>query len=112
MLRRLVRAGLIVMILVVAGFLLVTWHTNRRYADAFEHIGLGDSREHVVALFGEPSVTEYPGRPFLLYASGGCSGRCTQRLWFENRLMPGIEAWSLELDAHGQVIDKGYWLFP
>ena len=58
MLGRLVRAGLIVLLLMAARFSLVTWHENRRYADAFERIGLGASGEHVVALFGEPSVTE------------------------------------------------------
>lgn len=79
---------------------------------AFDSIKPGDSRKAVVDVLGAPDVRELPEQLFARYASKPCSGACTERLWFENKLSLGIEAWSVELDKNGRVIHKAYWNSP
>ncbi len=79
---------------------------------AFDSIKPGDSRKVVVDALGTPDVRELPGRLFARYASKPCGGACKERLWFENKLSLGIEAWSVELDQNGRVINKAYWHSP
>lgn len=79
---------------------------------AFDSIKLGDSRKVVVDAFGTPDVQELPEKLFARYASKPCGGACRERLWFENKLSLGIEAWSVELDQNGHVIHKAHWHSP
>lgn len=76
---------------------------------AFDSIKLGDSRTAVIDAIGTPDVRELPEKILARYASKPCSGACKERLWFENKLSLGIEAWSVELDENGRVIHKAYW---
>lgn len=86
--------------------------SSKKHADAFEKVSIGDTRELVASLFGTPSHVEQPDERFVRYTSYGCQKPCVERLWFENRFLPSIEAWSVELDKDNRVIDKAYWVLP
>lgn len=80
---------------------------------AFDAVQVGDAEATVIARFGtQPSVRERPGALFARYASQPCGGECAERLWFENRLSLDTEAWSVELDKNGRVIEKSRWVSP
>lgn len=79
---------------------------------AFDSIKIGDSRKAVIDVLGTPDVRELPETLFTRYASKPCGGVCRERLWFENKLSLGIEAWSVELDQDGHVIHKVHWHSP
>ena len=79
---------------------------------AFESIKPGDSRKTVINALGVPDMRELPEKVFARYASRPCDDPCKERLWFENKLSLGIEAWSVELDKSDHVIDKTYWHSP
>jgi protein involved in sex pheromone biosynthesis len=79
---------------------------------AFNTIGIGDSQEKVIKILGNPSVRENPYSLFARYASSKCRNPCAERLWFENELAIGIEAWSVELDNQNRVTDKAHWVLP
>jgi len=64
----------------------------------------GAGKAEVLQALGQPDVVEHAGAPFTRYASRGCSGRCAQRWWYENRLGLDTEAWSVELDASDRVL--------
>lgn len=85
---------------------------SARKSRAFNSIEIGDSRKAVVDVLGTPDVRELPSKLFSRYASKPCGGACKERLWFENKLSLGIEAWSVELDKNGRVIHKAYWHSP
>ena len=78
----------------------------------FESIEVGDTKEKVMDRFGTPSHVELPGNLYSAYASYQCKAPCVARLWFENKLSVGMEAWSLELDKDNRVINKVYWMSP
>jgi len=81
--------------------------------EAFEKIGVGQTRADVVKAFGvSPSFVEGAGVGFPRYASQPCHGRCAERMWFENRLSMDMEAWSVELDGQGRVVEKTRWHSP
>lgn len=69
-------------------------------------------RAQVIRALGQPDVVEHAGIPFTCYASSGCSGRCAQRWWYENRLGLDTEAWSVELDASDRVLATSRWTSP
>lgn len=79
---------------------------------AFDSIGVGDRREAVIKILGAPDVRELPTELFVRYASSPCGGVCKERLWFENKLSLGIEAWSVELDKDHRVVKKTHWHSP
>jgi hypothetical protein len=80
---------------------------------AFDLVQIGDAEHEVIALFGtEPSMHEKQGILFARYATKPCSSPCVERLWFENRLSLSGEAWSIEVDQSGRVIDKSRWVSP
>jgi hypothetical protein len=85
---------------------------SERNAGAFDQIKVGMTRNMVKARFGMPSHVERPGALFVRYATSGCQNPCVERLWFENRFILGIEAWSVALDKNDRVIDKAYWSSP
>jgi hypothetical protein len=78
----------------------------------FERIKIGDTKDTVINVLGKPSQSEHPGILFSRYASSQCHAPCTERLWFENPLILGIEAWSFEIDKNNKVIDKAHWVSP
>src|SRR5512139_1119427 len=88
------------------------WHIVTRYEHAFETTTNGETFSLVVERFGEPSVVEYPAQPFLRYATKGCSSPCAVRVWWEHPVLKDIEAWSVEFNDKGQVIDTAHWLSP
>ncbi|MEQ7665632.1 hypothetical protein ABQG29_20650, partial [Xanthomonas nasturtii] len=105
----------IVVLLLVCGaviYLATCSGLSASKSHAFEVIKHGDSREAVVDALGVPDVRELPGKLFARYASKPCEGSCKERLWFENKLSLGIEAWSVELDQDDHVIDKAHWHSP
>lgn len=79
---------------------------------AFEFIKVGDTKDAVIDRLGKPSHIEQPGILFSRYATHQCSAPCAERLWFENKLILSIEAWSVEVDKNNQVINKSYWVSP
>ena|ERR1700733_694913 len=101
----------IIVALVVMGLtgLLVCSRIVTRYEKAFALTVNGDERSAVLLQFGPPSVREPQGKPFLRYATEGCSSPCFERLWWEHPLLKWIEAWSVTLDEKQRVIDKTHW---
>ncbi len=83
-----------------------------RYSSAFAETEDGDSLDTVVMRFGSEPILERPSAPFLRYATEGCKSPCSTRLWWEDPLLRGIVAWSVELDAQGLVIHKAHWVSP
>ena len=83
-----------------------------RYNAAFSEIAVGDPESSVVARFGEPSVRETAARPFLRYAASPCTKPCAVRLWWEMPIIPGIEAWSVELGQDRDVVHTAHWVSP
>lgn len=77
---------------------------------AYKAVQIGDAEAAVIERFGQPSVRETPELLFSRYASAPC--KCTERLWFENRLSLDTEAWSVELDSRRQVQGKTRWVSP
>ncbi|MGX9698114.1 hypothetical protein ACWYXK_14100 [Janthinobacterium lividum] len=81
--------------------------SNTRKA-AFYQVQTGDTRQAVLASFGKLSYVERPGGVVGRYSRGPCTHPCAERLWFENRLSSDLEAWSIDLDQNGRVVDKLY----
>ncbi|MHA6908574.1 hypothetical protein ACQUJS_09100 [Ralstonia pseudosolanacearum] len=79
---------------------------------AFEEVNIGDTRAGVIRIFGQPSHIDRSGFFYDAYAASPCKAPCAERLWFENRLSIGMEAWSVELDNGGRVVHKAYWISP
>ena len=79
---------------------------------AFDAINTGDTEAMVIDTFGTPSVRDKPDILYRRYASRPCKSPCAERLWYENRLSLFDEAWSLEIDQNGRVIDKARWASP
>jgi hypothetical protein len=82
------------------------------YNTAFSQVAVGDPEALVVARFGVPSVRENAGQPYLRYATSPCTKPCASRMWWEMQIMPGIEAWSIELGEDRTVIRTSHWVSP
>lgn len=102
--------GWLVLAIIPAYFVACTGISARK-SRAYDSIGFRDTRTAVIDAFGAPDVVEVPGKPFLRYATRPC-GACAERLWFENGLTFGIEAWSVELDREGRVLETAHWVSP
>lgn len=102
-------AFLVVLAILYIGGCAVKSTLNQRQ---FNAIVIGDSESRVVALLGAADVEETNAKPFLRYASTGCEGSCSSRLWYENRLTFDIEAWSFDIDKNGRVVHKYHWVSP
>jgi len=83
-----------------------------RYTRDIGRTQLGLSEAEVVNLVGNPSHRETPDHMFARYASTPCSEPCQIRLWWEDPLLPGFEAWSVEFDHNGKAIKKSHWISP
>ena len=77
---------------------------------AFDQVSVGDTEASALVMLGAPSVREVPGKPFLRYATTPCQSPCVERLWFENRLLLDIEAWSVEVDARHTIVSRAHWV--
>lgn len=86
--------------------------TSELKGRAFDAVKIGDTEASVIRLFGNPSVREKPDTLFTRYASNKCKSPCIERLWFENQLSIGIEAWSVELGSDNRVVEKAHWVSP
>jgi hypothetical protein len=82
------------------------------YNAAFSKTAVGDSEALVVDRFGAPSVREDARKPYLLYATSPCMKPCAVRLWWEMPVLPGIEAWSVELGEDRIVLRTTHWVSP
>jgi hypothetical protein len=81
--------------------------------EAFDKIAIGQTRTQTVAAFGvQPSFVEDAGIGFPKYAAAPCHDRCKERIWYENPLSMGTEAWSFDIDENGYVIKKTRWDSP
>jgi len=105
---------LLLSLLLVSPVLYITTCTfmSKGGTRAFEAVNVGDTRNTVISRFGTPSHIERPGVLYSRYASYQCQSPCVERLWFENRLSFGIEAWAVELDKGDRVVSKSYWMSP
>lgn len=103
---------LVVAMLSPVAYVFTCTHIADERQRAFGLVRVGDTRDTVLAQFGKPSVSETKDLPFRRYASIGCSAPCEERLWFENRMTFGIEAWSIELGADRRVVHKAHWVSP
>lgn len=91
----------------------VVWmHLVTRYEAAFADTATGQGMTKVIARFGSPDVRDSKANPFLRYATGPCAVPCTDRLWWENPVFKGIEAWSVEFSSDGKVVGKAHWVSP
>ncbi len=82
------------------------------YDAAFSRVAVGDSEASVLTRLGDPSFREPTGRPYLRYTGSPCVTPCMTRLWWEWPLMPGIEAWSVELGKDRTVVRTYRWESP
>ena len=83
-----------------------------RYNAAFSETAVGELESSVVARFGEPSIRETAAQPFLRYAASPCTKPCAVRLWWETPIIPGIEAWSVEVGQDRIVVHTAHWVSP
>jgi hypothetical protein len=79
---------------------------------AYEVTQAGDMQSAVIEKFDMPFVRKASGERFAKYAAEGCMKPCAERLWFENRMSLGIEAWTVDFDKRGLAIDKYHWVSP
>jgi hypothetical protein len=82
------------------------------YNAAFSEVAVGDTESSVVGRFGEPPVWETAAQPYLRYAASPCTKPCAVRLWWEMPIIPGIEAWSVELGQDRDVVHTAHWVSP
>jgi hypothetical protein len=84
-----------------------------RYNVAISETRPGDREDQVMARFGEPSLREFPSKPFHRYADRPCLAPCAERLWWENPILRGgFEAWSVEMSAERKVLHSAHWVSP
>lgn len=103
--------GLLV-ILVIVGFFSSCAYLSHKGDSAFNATKTGESKEVVITNFDMPFVTKASGVAYPRYAAEGCKSPCAERLWFPNRLSFDIEAWSVDIDGEGHVVDKAHWNSP
>jgi hypothetical protein len=96
-----------------AGLGIATYaYTVSKYEKAFSAATDDETRGAVLERFGSPSMRESRGTPFMRYATASCVAPCYERLWWENPILKGIEAWSVEFNPDGKVIHKAHWVSP
>jgi hypothetical protein len=103
---------LLLVILSPVLYLSTCTYISRERVRAFDSIRIGDTRALVLKQFGNPSVYEKEGEPYLRYSSVACSTPCVERLWYENFMTFGIEAWSVEVGWDNKVVHKAHWVSP
>ena len=84
----------------------------RSRTHSLTQVAVGDTKQSVLERLGQPTRTESPGQPYLVYATRGCVAPCFTRLWWEWPFFRGVEAWSVELDSAGKVVHAVHWVSP
>ena len=87
------------------------WQNYKRNA-AFTQTRVGDKEQDVISRFGAPDHRESSDKPYSLYTGVACTPPCQTRLWWEDSLLPGISAWSVELGTDRRVVKTTRWSSP
>jgi len=87
------------------------WQNHKRNA-AFTQTSLGDNESDVISRMGAPDHREPIGKLYSRYTGAACTPPCQTRLWWEDSLLPGIGAWSVELDTDRRVVKTTHWVSP
>ena len=106
--------AVIVSVLAVAAILWLgaSWRQNSIRDSVFEQTVIGDTEAQVLGRFGPPDYVEPIGDPYLRYTGAPCEAPCQSRLWWEDAILPGIGAWSVELGADHRVVHTARWVSP
>ena len=107
-----IKLALLLVSITLLGAIAACTYTVSKYESAFAATSSGEKESQVTARFGAPSVRESQNEPFLLYATKACEPPCAERLWWEHPVLKGIEAWSVEFNAQGNVIAAAHWVSP
>jgi len=83
-----------------------------RYNAALNQVAVGDAETIVIGRLGNPTFRELAGAPYLRYTGTPCAAPCAVRLWWEWPILPGIEAWSVELGQDNKVVKTYHWVSP
>lgn len=95
----------------VSAWIFAVEHTSKRVGRKFDAVEIGADRKEVIELMGRPHYLE-TSKNFQRYADQQCQLPCVQRVWYENKLSLGVEAWSIGFDGDGHVIEKYRWVSP
>jgi hypothetical protein len=90
----------------------IGWRQNSTRDTAFSQTVIGDTEDQVLGRFGPPDYVEPAGQPYLRYTGAACVSPCQSRLWWEDAILPGISAWSIELGADRRVVHTARWVSP
>jgi len=101
-------AALAIAVLVVGSCTMKVQHYN----SSFLKVHTGDTEDSAIARLGVPSYRERAFDPYLRYTGTPCVAPCVSRLWWEWPIMPGIEAWSIEVDQNRTVLKTYRWTSP
>lgn len=79
----------------------------------FAHIKKGNTESQAIAAMGLPFDREIAGiRRLPQHGAPECVSPCSQRLWYPNRLTLTGEAWAIDLDKSGRVVDTAHITSP
>lgn len=79
----------------------------------FAQVKIGDTKQQVIAIMGEPADHETAGGTRLAkYGVAECKAPCSERLWYTNKLSLAGEAWDVELDSSGRVMHAAHIVSP
>lgn len=89
-------------------------YISARYDRAFNKTSIGEPENAVIARFGNPDARLSTGQHFDAYSSSPCAAPCTLSLWWEAPfpIPRGLEAWVVDFDSNGHVVNKWYVFFP
>lgn len=106
---RLAGLGVVIIVLVIAGYYLWQLH---RFERGFGQLHVGDSRERVRQIMGAP--TEDTDSTVGIYGSKQNASEhvqgCTEQYWYYPFLTP--ECWWISFDAKGQVLGTLHYVSP
>jgi hypothetical protein len=102
----------VTLIAIICAYGTTCLYTKIKREAAYDSVNVGDTEDFVIAQFGTPSVRENPDQLFARYVSSKCQLPCVERLWFENRLLLDIEAWSVSLGNDRRVVENYHWVSP
>lgn len=110
--RKITRSILVILVAAAALWLGGGALKNSARDSAFEQIAIGDTEGQILERLGPPDYREPTGQPYLRYTGEPCLAPCQSRLWWEDALLPGVGAWSVELDADRRVVHTTRWVSP
>ena len=110
--RKFVAFTALALLFAVAVWLGLGWRQNSVHDSAFEQTTIGDTEAQVIKRVGPPDYVEPVGKPYLRYTGAPCATPCESRLWWEDAILPGIGAWSIELGSNRRVVHTARWVSP